>query len=201
MAWQVQLIELYLYVDYHYHKDVWIYCQRLSNNNSPDFSDIEVITVYLWGIMRKQREIKVIYEYTRDHLSEWFPQMPSYVSYVRRLNRIRNAFPVLIAHIQSDISKSNVSEDTCLVDSMPIIMANAKRSNNAKVAQAFANKGYCASKKMYFYGVKLHILAFSRPGTIPLPDYIGLTPGKDNDLTTLRMITPAETAEVFRVVC
>ena len=77
-----------------------------------------------------------------------------------------------------------------LVDSFPVVMAREKRSSRAKVAPELANKGYCASKKMYFYGVKVHLLALRRPGTLPVPDYIGLSPGADNDLTVLRSILP-----------
>ncbi len=81
-------------------------------------------------------------------------------------------------------------EDVYLVDSMPVVMAHEKRSSRAKVAPELANKGYCASKKMYFYGVKVHLLALRRPGTLPLPDYLGLSPGADHDLSVLRRILP-----------
>ena len=36
----------------------------------------------------------------------------------------------------------------------------------------------------------MHLLALRRPGTLPVPDYIGLSPGADNDLTVLRSILP-----------
>ena len=71
---------------------------------------------------------------------------------------------------------------------MPIILANAKRSSSAKVADQFANKGYCSSKGMYYYGVKIHILGLKREGTLPLPEYIGLTPASDHDLPTFYQI-------------
>jgi len=41
-----------------------------------------------------------------------------------------------------------------------------------------------------YYGVKLHVVAQQRPGTLPVPDRIGLTPGSKNDLTTLRRVLP-----------
>ena len=69
-------------------------------------------------------------------------------------------------------------------------MANAKRSSKAKVAQEFANKGYCSSKGIYYYGVKVHILGFKQPGTLPLPEYIGLTPASNHDLAAFRQIAP-----------
>jgi len=73
---------------------------------------------------------------------------------------------------------------------MPIIMASSKRSSKAKVALEFANKGYCGSKAFYYHGVKVHILGLKRTGTLPLPQYIGLTPASNHDLLALRQITP-----------
>jgi hypothetical protein len=77
-----------------------------------------------------------------------------------------------------------------LVDSFPIVMAGSKRSSQARVAPDIANKGYCSSKNLYFYGVKLHVVAFSRPGTLPVPELAGLSPGSANDLTVLREALP-----------
>jgi len=65
---------------------------------------------------------------------------------------------------------------------MPIIMAQQKRLSRAHVASWFADKGYCASKNLYFYGVKVHLIGFRRRDAMPLPDYIGMTPGSQSDL-------------------
>jgi hypothetical protein len=42
------------------------------------------------------------------------------------------------------------------------------------------------AKNMYYYGLKLHLLAFRRPGTIPFPEFIGLTAASENDLTAFK---------------
>jgi len=63
-----------------------------------------------------------------------------------------------------------------LIDSMPIILAQRGRRFNAKVAPQIAtNNGYCATKKLYYYGIKLHIAGRGRDGHLPMPDYIGIT--------------------------
>lgn len=51
MDWQDQLITIYLYVCKHYRKKLWIYCQRFSNYADLSFTDEEVITLYLFGII------------------------------------------------------------------------------------------------------------------------------------------------------
>jgi hypothetical protein len=39
---------------------------------------------------------------------------------------------------------------------------------------------------MYYYGLKLHLLGFRRPGTIPFPEFIGVTAASENDLTAFK---------------
>lgn len=190
MAWQDTVIRLYLYICQHYQDRLWLLAHRLSNNNQPTFTDEEVLTIYLFGLLKKHRTIQDIYDYVKDHLPDWFPTLPSYGGYVQRLNRLHEVFPCLVEQVLEDFAPQGMLQHVRLVDSMPIMMAHEKRSSTAKVAPELANKGYCASKKMYFYGVKLHLLAFRRPGTLPVPDYIGLSPGSDNDLSVLRGILP-----------
>lgn len=190
MAWQDTLIRLYLYICRHYQGHLWVLAQRLSNNDQPQFTDEEVLAIYLFGILKKHRTIQDIYHYTKDHLADWFPELPSYGGYVQRLNRLYEVFPALVEQVLCDFAPQGVLEDVYLVDSMPVVMAHEKRSSRAKVAPELANKGYCASKKMYFYGVKVHLLALRRPGTLPVPDYLGLSPGADNDLSVFRGIAP-----------
>ena len=73
MDWQERLIGLYLYICEHYKTHLWVHAQRLSNNSHPKFSDEEVLTLYLFGMMQNHTTIKAIYTYTKDHLSDWFP--------------------------------------------------------------------------------------------------------------------------------
>lgn len=188
MDWQLQLITLFVFISNCYDDYLWLYAQRMSPNASPEFSDAEVITVYLWGVMRGYHQIQDIHQYTRDHLHQWFPKLPGYVSYIQRLNRLSEVFVPLIAQIQQDFPQMQGVEMIRLIDSMPIMMAKAQRSGSAKVAGQLANKGYNSTKKTYYYGVKLHILAFRRRGQLPLPDYIGLTSASEADINILKEI-------------
>ena len=69
---------------------------------------------------------------------------------------------------------------------MPIMLAKAQRSRRAKVAPEIASIGYNATKKTYYYGVKLHVLAFRQIGHLPLPNYLGLTGAHEADITVLK---------------
>ena len=100
MNWQNRLITIYRYVCKHYQQNLWTYSQRMSNYADLSFSDEEVITIYLSGVLDKHREIKSIYKYEDHHLRDWFSRLPSYVAYVQRLNRVADVFAPLLALIQ-----------------------------------------------------------------------------------------------------
>jgi len=189
MDWQIRLIVTYLFINKAFENELQYYCQRMSNGPSPKFTDEEVIVIFLWGIMQNHTKIKDIYNYTNNHLRDWFPDLPSYEAYIMRLNRLEDVFIPLIEEIQNNFP-NNYLKNIRLIDSMPIIMAQEKRSSKAKVAPNLANKGYCGSKGCYYYGVKIHILGFKRSGTLPLPEYIGLTPASNHDLSIFKQITP-----------
>ena len=100
MDWQERLITLFYYMDKHRASGLFICAERMSNNSNPEFSDAEVLTVYLWGIMNGHRKVKPIYEYVRNHLKEWFPKLPAYATYIQRLNRLFQVFARLLSLIQ-----------------------------------------------------------------------------------------------------
>ena len=69
---------------------------------------------------------------------------------------------------------------------MPIITCSGKRSG--KVAPELTDKGYCSTKKLHYYGVKLHAIAFRRAGQLPLPEMFGVSPASEHDLNAVRYI-------------
>ena len=114
--------------------------QRLSNNNCPKFSDEELITVYLWGKAQQLLTRKAIYNYTKSHLLDWFPALPSYQAFCRRLNRLTPAFQAL-AEIWTEETLAQ-TEDTrhYAVDSCPVMSARRSYSSHAKVGQEFCGR-------------------------------------------------------------
>jgi hypothetical protein len=74
--------------------------------------------------------------------------------------------------------------DVSLVDSFPIITCSSKKKDN--VATEITNKGYYYAKSLFYYGLKLHALAFSTPNKIPFPEGIVLTPASENDLSVFK---------------
>ncbi|MCW5198481.1 hypothetical protein VU06_01880 [Desulfobulbus sp. F3] len=75
--------------------------------------------------------MKPVYEYVRNHLKEWFPKLPAYGRIFRRLNRLSQAFTGLLSLIQNDFPPLSDAGRVCLIDSMPVMTANARHSSMA----------------------------------------------------------------------
>ena len=95
MEWKEQLISLYLYISENKAIKNYLANIRQSNNYSPDFTDEEAMTIYIYGVHQKRTTVKEIYHYTQQHLKDWFPALPSYQAFDKRLTTIASAFAVL----------------------------------------------------------------------------------------------------------
>ncbi len=60
-----------------------------------------------------------------------------------------------------------------------------ERFSNNKQPE-FTDKGFCSTKGMYYYGMKLHMLGFRRDGKLPHPEEILFTPASVNDITVYK---------------
>ncbi len=197
MDWQLQLISIYVFICNQY-KGLEGYCMRHSNYADLRFSDEEALTIYLFGIVDGRKTIKEIYDYTDRHLREFFPQLPGYKAYDARINQLCDVFVPLIECIQQQANCEMPESIVNLTDAMPIVMAQRGRRFHAKVAPELATaNGYCATKKMHYYGVKLHIVAAQRKGMLPLPHSIGLTDAGMHDRRAFEQIEPELQHDTF----
>jgi len=194
------LVRIYLFICSCYRGRLAAAAQRQSNNADPDFTDEEVLTVYVFGLIKKRSTISEIHEYVEDHFSDWFPDLPSYQSYNRRLNRLSAVFAPLVQEALSEVSCQKTRKQVVrIADSMPIMLAKGQRASQATVASdRLASVGYCSSKNTFFRGVKLHVIAQQRSGTLPLPQQAGLTPGSENDLRGWIVCNPPARATEHR---
>lgn len=185
---QLQLIQLYYYVCSCYERHLCLHFQRQSNNYKPAFTDQELMTIHLFGLLQRRFTAKETYQYIVHHWQDWFPCLPSYQAYNNRLNKLHWQFEVLVADLTSQLSYSDSYADVCLTDSLPIIVS--KRPYQAKVARPFADKGYCATKRLYYHGLKLHFLGRDRYQGLPQPELLHLSVASANDLTELKPLLP-----------
>jgi len=181
----IKLIDIFLKISDLYDKELKYHCQRFSNNAEPDFTDTELITIYLYSMIHEERfKIKQIHAFANNHLRSWFPDLPSYTAFNTRLNRLPAAFKQLCSLLLPQDLPGDAREDFSLLDSMPIITCSGKRKG--KVAKEITDKGFCSTKSLYYYGMKLHMLGFWTKGRLPFPESFVVTPASENDLNVFK---------------
>jgi len=188
MTWKENLIKLYFYISEDRSIQRYLGAMRMSNNFKPQFTDEEVMTIYIFGVTQGCSKVKHIYKYTKRYLADWFPLLPSYQAFNDRLNNLTSCFEVLVQSINFKALQGLEFINEKVIDSVPIIVTGKSRSSSAKVASQLCNKGYCASKQMYYYGLKLHVAGIVRPYELPMPETSWITGADENDLTTARAL-------------
>ncbi len=181
-----QLIQLYVLVCHIYDTQSETCFQRLSNNSKPLFTDQELVTIYLFGHLQGLFEKKAIHKLIDNYWRGFFPTLPAYQTFVARLNQLESTFQTLGGYLHEMLAESFEPEIDHLIDSLPVMLAKGGHAYSATVARDVSDVGYCASKKTYFHGVRLHTIAQRRSGAIPLPKQIWLREGSVHDLTSVR---------------
>ena len=185
-----QLIELFLLICDFYDNQTVLKHQRLSNFK-PRFTDQELLTIYLFGHLQGLTTQRRIYDYFARHWREWFPALPTYQAFNRRLHQMTPAFELFIeANLCAVAKRETLNTADRLIDSLPVMMAQGTRANRARVARQLADVGYCATKQIHYCGVKLHVIAARRPAQLPLPERLFLSRASQHDLAALREIDP-----------
>lgn len=184
-AKSIKLIKIYFHICERYDDELKYHCERFSNNNQPQLTDQEIMTIYLFSIEEEQRDkVKHIHRFANEYLRDWFPSIGSYAAFNNRINRLSSAFKVLGESLISKFKPTDCSSNTSLMDSMPIIVCSGKRSS--KVAPELVNKTFCSTKKLWYHGLKLHALGFQRRGKIPFPEQLLITSASENDLNVFK---------------
>ncbi len=181
MDWEFQLIADYIVIE-----DLLqgLPDKKKCHNGLPYFSDAEVIATYFYGLRMGLRTISQMHNFASSMLREWFPNLPGYQQFNKRLNSLSETIEKLLCFVIVS------SQDECqksAIDSMPIIIAKSKRSSKASVANEIANKGYCASKDQYYYGAKLHLVIDAEKNRAPFKFRLcGITPASEHDINFLK---------------
>jgi hypothetical protein len=180
-----KLVKIYFHVCEKFENELKFSCMRFSNNAEPEFTDQETMTIYMFCINLEQRmKIKQIHAFADDYLRSWFPKLPSYAAFNYRLNRLSEVFKQFAGSLLMEYKPEECSGDESLLDSLPIITCSGKRTG--KVAREITDKGYCSTKSMYYFGLKLHALAFKHPNKLPFPEQLLITAASENDLNVFK---------------
>ena len=182
----LRLIHLYSFLEDCYNRELEQECQRFSPNQYQEFTDVEILTCYFWGILEDEKfKIKSIHSHISKYWLDWFPSLPSYVAFNTRLNRLSGVLPHLLNLVLQEFASSTSIDKDYLIDSFPIMLCKHKMG---KVAPELADKTYSASKKLYYYGIKLHCLGIRQEDKMPLPNYVTFTQASCHDSTPFKQI-------------
>jgi Transposase DDE domain len=168
---ETKLIELYLLICHLYDTKPVLKQQRLSNNHQLLCSDEELLTIYMFGHLQGHTSGRRIYDYIRNHWREWFPTLPAYQAFNRRLNELAPAFELLIEELLTSAAWQIQPRDDRLIDSVPVMLARGTGANR-------------------YRGVKLHFIAARRSQRLPMPERIHLSKASQHDLAALRELSP-----------
>jgi hypothetical protein len=119
---------------------------------------------------------------TGDMLAEhgYIPVILGRSRFNRRLHRVKSHFLTLFACL-GEYFKAMNEESVYILDTFPISACDNYRIPRSKRYRGEAYRGYQASKKRYFYGLKVHLLV--TPTSEPVEFF--LTPGRVGDVDGL----------------
>lgn len=133
------LIEIYLFVCHVYDTSSQTCYQRLSNNRAPEFTDQELITIWFFAHREGWFEKKQLHRLIEKYWQKWFPRLPSYQTFVLRLNRLEQTFQTSGAVLSGALAARETPELDHLVDSLPVMLASHGHSYRARVGREFAD--------------------------------------------------------------
>lgn len=118
-------------------------------------SDAEILTMFLvqgmLGIESDAKWLRLLNQYYRGE----FPFIPERSRYQRRRLILAEHKDTLIEFLEKRLPNE---VDNFVADSCPLRVCHNVRAGRNKKLRGLAKFGYCASKKEYFYGFKVHLL-------------------------------------------
>jgi hypothetical protein len=111
----------------------------------------------------------------------YIPHMVSKSRFSRRLHRIKEIF-IVFFNLFAQTWKTLNTEAIYVIDSIPIAVCDNIRIRRSKIYSHEDFRGYQASKKRYFYGLKIHLMVTQ--GGQPVECF--LTPGGCSDVNALK---------------
>lgn len=175
------LIWLYLTLEnYFAQTELPLYTERFSNNRLPYLTDAELFTTAIFPMLMGYSIRKEGYRYLCRYYLSWFPALPTYEAWNRRLNRDHEALAYLFNLILRRFAPPVGGE--FVVDTFPVVVCQAQHSYRSRAAKPFVSKGYCAAKKKYYIGAKVEIVTALRLGRLPMPFGFFIATAKTHDL-------------------
>jgi len=112
------------------------------------------------------------------------PDMLSKSQFNRRLHKVKQeVWNSVFALLALETAKYNV-ENEFIIDSFPVYACKLARQNQTKLYGDRKFLGYCAAKKEFFIGLKLHLIADVNAN----PTKMSLRPASESDIRSFRSL-------------
>jgi hypothetical protein len=115
------------------------------------------------------------------HEQKYMQQMLSPSRFNRRLHRVKELFLTLFAFLGEHWKALNITS-VYIIDSIPIASCDNIRISRSRRYRGERYRGYIASKRRYFYGLRLQLVVTEKGE----PVEFFLTPGADSDAGALQ---------------
>ena len=143
-------------------------------------TDAEVMTTAIVAMLYFKGNFRLASQYLCEH--RYIPNMLSRSRFNRRLHRIADLVLTLFLRLGEHWKRLN-ERSIYVIDSYPIIMCDNYRIPRAKIYRSEDFRGYIASKKRYFYGLRIHIMVTEHGE----PVEFFLAPGAFSDTSALQL--------------
>ena len=144
-------------------------------------TDAEVITtaiistMFFYGNMEKARSFMSSTGIVKNMLSK--------SRFCRRVHALSDLIYDMFHQLGSVLKAINISSEY-IVDSFPVPICDNIRISRCRIVNSEDYRGYIASKKRYFYGIRVHVLATSDG----IPVELSFLPGEANDVRGLDVL-------------
>jgi hypothetical protein len=144
-------------------------------------TDAEIATVILIAARYFGGNIETSISFVRT--TGLMPQMLSKSRFNRRMHQIGELMAELFFYLGLAIKELNIRQTYC-IDSFPVAVCQNIRIPRCRIVQGEDYRGYCASKRTYFYGFKVHVIITSEG----IPVEYTFTTGRMHDLDGMKQL-------------
>lgn len=145
-------------------------------------SDAEVLTTALVAARFFGGRLSAGQRYMEQH---WGMKRLDKSGFSRHLHRLTDELRALLA-VLGQVFQAASTSMRYLIDSFPVPVCHNTRIERCRLVQGKAYRGRCASKRCWFYGVKVQVIMTAEG--LPVDYYIH--PGAEADITGLKALNP-----------
>lgn len=151
---------------------------------APALADSEVITMEIVGEYQGIDTDQGIWRYFKNHWGALFPALKSRTTFTRQAANLCQYKELLQQRLAWELGA--FADDVHLVDGIPIPLCCFSRAPRCRSLKAEADYGYCAAKKLFYYGFHGHLL-ISASGVVTR---FSLTPANGDEREALWDLVP-----------